>query len=148
MQDLMINMDLGPGRDKCHYALDILLTPSGDLAIVSGDAELKQRFLMYLATPHGERPSKPEVGCFVHDYLNERNTNEVLRLMEHDIRADMKQFPELIVSSVTCQRSISDDEFSIDVRVNVSQGRLNFLFNPDELMNISSQIGSIIRETF
>ena len=69
--DLKTNMDISTGYCKCHTALDITLTPDGDLSIISGQEELDQRFFLYLATPKGERYD-PRIGCYAYDFLHEK----------------------------------------------------------------------------
>ena len=147
MWDIKSNLNLEPGRCGCSLSLDALLTPDGDLAIVTGDEELRQRFIIYRATPKGERLD-PNLGCTEFDYLHEKNTARVLRGMEVDIQNDMEyMFPEIKYASVLCDKW-PDDEYRIKIMTVLSQGNLEFLFNPRELMTISSQLDAILHQTF
>ena len=142
--DLATNLDISAGHGQCHTSLDLLLDATGDLALVSGQNELKQRFFLYLATPKGERYD-PKIGCACLDYLHEKNTTNKLRQLEQELEADMDyQFPELSVNSVTCNKSILDP-FQTQILLRMSQGdNLEFLYTPSELMSITSNLSNII----
>ena len=142
--DLRTNMDISAGHCHCHSSLDLLLDATGDLALVSGQDELKQRFFLYLATPKGERYD-PKIGCSCLDYLHEKNTRGNLRRLEQDLEADMKyQFPELAINSITCSTSVSDP-FQTEILLRLAQNNLlQFLYTPDEIMSITSELSNII----
>lgn len=147
MWDLMTNLDLSPGRSGCSLSLDVLLTPDGDLAIVSGEDELKQRFILYRATPKGERLD-PTLGCTEYDYLHEKNTNNEMRKMAQDIYTDCSRyFPELKARSILCEKS-PDDEYSVRVLSILAENNIEFLFNPKSLMTISSTLDNILHQVF
>jgi len=142
--DLKTNMDISAGHCHCHSSLDLLLDATGDLALVSSHDELKQRFFLYLATPKGERYD-PKIGCSCLDYLHEKNTRGNLRRLEQDLEADMKyQFPELAINSITCSTSVSDP-FQTEILLRLAQNNLlQFLYTPDEIMSITSELSNII----
>ena len=142
--DLKTNMDISAGHCHCHSSLDLLLDATGDLALVSGQDELKQRFFLYLATPKGERYD-PKIGCSCLDYPHEKNTRGNLRRLEQDLEADMKyQFPELNINSITCSTSISDP-FQTEILLRLAQNNLlQFLYTPNEIMSITSELSNII----
>ena len=98
--DIKTNLDISAGHGQCHSSLDIVLDATGDIALISGQDELKQRFFLYLATPKGERYD-PKIGCSCLDYLHEKNTAGNLRRLEQDLESDMDyQFPELEINSI------------------------------------------------
>lgn len=144
--DVATNLDISTGFSHCHTALDILLTATGDLSIVSGNDELRQRFLLYLATPKGER-FDPEIGCFAYDYLHEKNTRNNMRKMEQDIMNDMNyQFPDIEVISVSCMKDASDPfRMQLDVRI-AGDNTLQFMYTPEELISLTKEIESISAE--
>jgi len=144
MYDLRTNMDISAGHCHCHSSLDLVLDATGDLSLISDQDELKQRFFLYLATPKGERYD-PNVGCSCLDYLHEKNTRGNLRRLEQDLEADMKyQFPEIIIKTVTCSTSLTDP-FQTEILVRTTQGEsLEFLYTPEELMSITSELSNII----
>jgi len=144
MYDLRTNMDISAGHCHCHSSLDLVLDATGDLSLISDQDELKQRFFLYLATPKGERYD-PNVGCSCLDYLHEKNTRGNLRRLEQDLEADMKyQFPEIIIKTVTCSTSLIDP-FQTEILIRTTQGEpLEFLYTPEELMSITSELSNII----
>lgn len=140
--DLATNMDIGPGYSHCHSALDLRLTAQGDLAIISGTDEIKQRMLLYLGIPRGERQDI-RIGSSALNYLHEKNTNNNMRRLEQDILGDMKyQFSDLPVQSVTCTQGLTDP-FQFNLSVRLSDGDMNFLYTPEELLRLTSDIASI-----
>lgn len=148
MWDIRTNLDISPGFCQCHTALDIQLTATGDIAIISGTEEIQQRFLLYLATPKGER-FNPRIGCFAHDYLHEKNTPSNMRMMEQDIIGDMSyQFPEVNVTSVTCIRDDTDSSrMQLDVRLADSE-TLRFLYTPQELVSLTKELSKLSQATY
>ena len=42
---------------------------TGSVALVSGDAELREAIRLILGTAYGERPMRPEFGCAIHDLV-------------------------------------------------------------------------------
>lgn len=148
MWDVRTNLDISPGFCQCHTALDIQLTATGDLAIISGTEEIQQRFLLYLATPKGER-FDPNIGCFAHDYLHEKNTKSNMRMMEQDILGDMSyQFPEVTVKSVSCIKDESDpSKMRLDVRLS-SNDTLKFLYTPQELVTLTKELSELSQITY
>ncbi len=144
MYDLRTNMDISAGHCHCHSSLDLVLDATGDLSLISDQDELKQRFFLYLATPKGERYD-PRVGCSCLDYLHEKNTRGNLRRLEQDLEADMKyQFPEIIIKTVTCSTSLADP-FQTEILIRTTQGEpLEFLYTPEELMSITSELSNMI----
>lgn len=143
MWDIATNLDISPGFCQCHTALDIILTATGDLAIISGTKEIQQRFLLYLATPKGER-FDPNIGCFAHDYLHEKNTKSSMRMMEQDIIGDMSyQFPEITVNSVSCVQDDSDPfRMQLDVKL-ANNNTLKFLYTPQELVTLTKELSKL-----
>lgn len=136
-------MDIESGHCHCHSSLDLTLTPSGDLAIISDQDELNQRFFLYLATPKGEFYNS-QIGCYAYDYLHEKNTSNNMRRMEQDILSDFAyQFPELKVHGVTCQKSLTDP-FQTQVSIKLSNETLQYLFTPEELMTLTSLLNQIV----
>lgn len=42
---------------------------TGGIALVSGDAELRESIRLIIGTAPGERPMRPEFGCGIHEYV-------------------------------------------------------------------------------
>lgn len=141
--DLKTNLDISPGFNHCHTSLDIQLTANGDLAIITGEAELRQRFFLYLATPKGERYDT-SIGCSCLDYLHEKNTHEAAHRLAQNIENDINdQFPEWKISSVICRQN-PIDPFELEISLKVAQGDMKFLYSPSELMSLTSMLSNMI----
>lgn len=140
--DLKTNFDISSGFSHCHSALDLELTANGDLSIISGIDEIKQRFLLYLGIPKGERYDK-NIGSSALDYLHEKNTNNNMRRLEQDIMGDMKyQFPDLPTKSVACLQGLTDP-FLMELTVKLANEEMMFMYSPQELLALTSQIDSL-----
>lgn len=50
-------------------AFPLALSPTRELALASGVAEIEQAIRLILSTAPGERPMRPEFGCGIHDYV-------------------------------------------------------------------------------
>lgn len=146
--DLCTNMDISSGFCRCHSSLDLILTADGDLSIVDNANEMKQRFLLYLSTPKGER-FNPQIGSACYDYLHEKNTRNNMRRMEQDVLGDMDyQFPEIDVSSVSCMKDISDPfQMKLDVRLSDGQN-LQFLYTPEELVSLTTELTNLANSNY
>ena len=142
MWDLKTNMDISPGYSHCHSSLDLEISANGDLAIISGINEIKQRMLLYLGIPRGELRNT-RLGSSALNYLHEKNTNNNMRRLEQDILGDMAyQFSDLPVQSVTCTQGLTDP-FQFNLSVQLSDGEMNFLYTPEELLQLTSSIANI-----
>jgi hypothetical protein len=144
MADLLTNFSLDTGICKCHASLDLLVNSQGDLALTKNDQQaMRQRFLLYLATPKGERLD-PNVGSCIHDFVHEINSHKITRKLELFIQNDLiVQFPELNVKSVRCIPSTYLDG-EMDVQVILSDSNMEFLFSPGDLMDMSSTISELL----
>lgn len=142
--DVRTNMDISTGFCHCHSALDLTLDATGDISLIHGQDELKQRFFLYLGTPKGERYD-PKIGCSCLDYLHEKNTAGNLRRLEQELESDIDyQFPELDINSITCRTSTSDP-FQTRILMRLNQGAdLEFLYTPDELMALTSELSNMV----
>jgi hypothetical protein len=52
------------------------------------------------------------------------------------------QFADLPVQSVTCTQGLTDP-FQFNLSVRLSDGEMNFLYTPEELLRLTSDIASI-----
>jgi hypothetical protein len=147
MADLLTNFSLDTGWCKCHSLLDFAVSPTGDLSLTKNDQQaMRQRFLLYLATPKGERLS-PLVGCCLHDFIHEINSPRITRKLELYIENDLRtQFSELQVKTVRCSPSTFLDG-EMEMNVILADDSLQFLFTSDDLLNLSSMISEIMFET-
>lgn len=95
--DFKFNLDLRSGYIRCHGSGDLVNTPDGDFALTETYEEyLLQRLIIWLATPKGEVPNDPDVGCVLHDFLFEKQTNATVYALAKQLEYDAKkQFPDL-----------------------------------------------------
>jgi hypothetical protein len=144
MADLLTNFDLSGGYCKCHNVLDFRVGPEGDIALTKDDQQaMRQRFLIYLATPKGERLD-PTVGSCIHDFIHEINAPKNTRRLELFIKDDLdKQFPELKTRAIRCQPSTYLDG-EMEIRVILADDNLHFIFSPDDIMTLSSTISELL----
>jgi phage baseplate assembly protein W len=147
MADLLTNFDLSTGYCKCHSMLDFAVSPTGDLSLTKNNQQaMRQRFLLYLATPKGERLQK-DVGSCLHDFIHEINSPRITRKLELYIESDLRtQFSELEVKTVRCSPSTYLDG-EMEINVIFGDDSLEFLFTPDDLMNLSSMLAEIMYYT-
>lgn len=94
-------MRLEHGTFRCHGMLDYVLTPTGDLATVSGEWDLLlQHILIWAATPLGEDVD-PQCGCILHKYHFRPNHGINLSKLELELRSNLQyNFPEYKISNV------------------------------------------------
>lgn len=95
--DFKFNLDLRSGYVRCHNRGDLVNTPDGDIALTESYSEyLLQRIIIWLATPKGEVPNDPDVGCVLHDFLFYKQTPQNLYRLAKELEYDAKvQFPDL-----------------------------------------------------
>ena len=137
--DIKTNLELEAGICKCHSRMDILLTSTGDLALVSAPGPcVQQRLILWMATPHGERMD-PNIGCRLWDIMHSALTGTVLGALEVTLKHEMQLlFPEIEVTSVVCELVPATGVSSSKVLVSVmSSGEdLFFIFSPEDLVDI------------
>ena len=141
--DLQTNLRIEGGVCKCHGNLDLVLTPTGDLAIITDPAEcIRQRIILWMSTPKGERRD-PEVGCLLWDHLHRKVTGSVLKELEVRLARELQlNFPELILKSVKCERVTGFGEGGHKVLVTAILGSdsIDFTFGADELNSLYESI--------
>jgi len=70
----------------------VMLTPAGRIAMVSGDAAIRQSILMLLTTLPGERVMRPDFGCPLHRLLFAPNDATTAGLAIHYVRQALVRF--------------------------------------------------------
>ncbi|MGH2720273.1 MAG: GPW/gp25 family protein [Actinomycetota bacterium] len=51
------------------WAFPLDTSPTGGIALVSGDREIEEAIRLTIGTAPGERPMRPEFGCAIHDFV-------------------------------------------------------------------------------
>ena len=137
--DLLTNMQLQGGRAKCHHGLDFLLSSSGDIAFTDeGSDNMRQRLLLYLATPKRNRVD-PTVGCSYYEYIHEKMTEDNLAYLAGDLKEDLRtQFPEWDIQDVECFQGTNNRE--IRVNVIISTETVDLLLSTKDMEEISAML--------
>jgi uncharacterized protein len=68
------------------------LTPTGGIALVRGDAAVRQSLMMLLATVPGERVMRPDYGCPLHRVVFEPNDDTAAGMAIHYVRQAILRF--------------------------------------------------------
>ena len=146
--DLLSNFSLGPGMCGCHSSWDLITTITGDLALTKDEAENnRQRLLMWIATPKGERIN-PSIGCCLHDYFHAKLSNSIYRQIELDVEADLKSvFPDLTIQNL-CIDNISDTEGdgsrTIQIGITLGNDSIKFLSDFNSASTVNDSISSLL----
>jgi hypothetical protein len=145
--DLLCNFSLSGSMLTCHTNFDLLTTITGDLALTKDDEENnRQRLLMWMATPKGERIN-PATGCCLHDYFHEKMTGSIYRRLELDLKTDLKSvFPTLDIKNLSVD-NISDLESgnrTIQVGITLGDDSLKFVADFNSLVSFNDTINSLI----
>ncbi len=80
------------------------VSPTGSIALVSGDTELTQAITLILGTAPGERPMRPEFGCGIHDLVFDPSDTTLAGLIAHEVRVSLVRWEprvDLLEVSVT-----------------------------------------------
>ena len=145
--DLLGNFNLHSGRVGCHSAWDLITTVSGDIALTRDAAENnRQRLLMWLATPKGERLD-PTLGCCIHDYFHQKITSDLPRRLELDMRADLLSvFPELSIRNIKIVSNtyLSGGNREIVCDITLGNDSLQFLANLFDMQGTNEAINDLI----
>jgi len=101
--DLRTNQRVEGGYSKCHGGRDLLLSATGDLALVENEREnLFQRLALWAVTPKGEL-TDPRAGCALFAYRHAKLTNENMLMFAGEMLSDLRySFPEWSIKGVQC----------------------------------------------
>lgn len=144
MADLLTNMNFGPGRTICHRAMDLLLTPNGDLAVTpDDDTRLLQSFMLYLFTAKGERTDKT-VGCALATILHKRLNTNTLNEAEKSLQEDLKRlFPEQKPIMVFARKIPSQNNNEVMIKIIMAGKIYSIAVNLEELLRSSTLAASL-----
>lgn len=145
--DLLTDFSLIGSMFSCHDSIDLVTTVTGDLALTKDETENnRQRLLMWLATPKGERLD-PSIGCCLHDYFHAKMTGSIYRQLELDIESDLKSvFPEMTISDIAVE-NISDTSSGnriVQVGVTLGDDSIKFLSDFNSSSALNEKINSLL----
>lgn len=137
--DLLTNMNFGAGRTICHRAVDLVLTPNGDLAITpDDDTRILQTFMLYLFTAKGER-TDPTVGCALTTILHKRLNANTLNEAEKSIQEDLKKlFPKQGRVIVRARKVLSQNNNEVMIKILMAGKIYSIGINLEELLRSST----------
>ncbi len=137
--DLLTNMNFGAGRTICHRAVDLVLTPNGDLAITpDDDTRVLQTFMLYLFTAKGER-TDPTLGCALTTILHKRLNANTLNEAEKSIQEDLKKlFPKQGRVIVRARKVPSQNNNEVMIKILMAGKIYSIGINLEELLRSST----------
>ncbi len=145
--DLRSTFELGGGLCSCHKNWDLSTTVNGDLALTKDEYENnRQRLLMWLALPKGERLN-PSLGCCLHDYFHAKVTGVTYRQLELDMRCDLKSvFPDLDIKNIAVEdiSGLSEGNRTIQVGVTLGNDKLRLLADFNSVSAVNDTINSLL----
>ena len=145
--DIATNMSFGKGSSKCHGSTDIALTASGDIALtMDAYSNLRQRLMMWISTPTGERLS-PDLGCCIYDFFFEKDIPENLRLFELTMENDLRTtFPTLDLKGVRITGSGDDSVGRVtSIKIILGDEDLEFLVTSNDLQDAAKQYNDVYK---
>ncbi|MFA5452382.1 MAG: hypothetical protein WC248_02260 [Candidatus Methanomethylophilaceae archaeon] len=146
--DLLTNFSLRGGLYRCHSMWDLVTTITGDLALTKDEAENnRQRLLMWLALPKGERPDSPSLGCCLHDYFHAKIDGATIRRLRLDVSSDLKSvFPDLDIKNTSVESigSTSTGNREIMIGVTLGDDDMRFIADFDNMSAINYNISSLL----
>jgi phage baseplate assembly protein W len=93
------------------------VSPTGGLALVAGDAAVRQAILLLLSTRPGERVMRPLYGCNLHRILFWPNDNTTAGLAIHYVRQAIERWePRVQIVRIDAERN-AIDAARLDVRL-------------------------------
>lgn len=143
-RDLLTNMNFGPGRTICHRAMDLVLTPNGDLALTpDDDTRILQSFMLYLFTAKGER-TDPTVGCALTTILHKRLNPNTLHEAEKVTQEDLKRlFPDQGPIMVSAKKVPSQNNNEVIIKILMAGKIYSIAVNLEELLKSSTMAASL-----
>ena len=101
------------------------VSPTGGLAMVAGDAAVRQAILLLLSTRPGERVMRPLYGCELHRILFWPNDNTTAGLAIHYVRQAVERWePRVQILRVDADRNAMDAtrlDIRLEYRVRATQ---------------------------
>jgi uncharacterized protein len=104
----------------------------GRILEVSEDDKVRQAIEIILRTAPGERMTRPDFGCGIHDLVFETLSDEMLGRVVSSVTASLATWePRIDVLDVSTQQDVDQPNrilIEIDYRVRSTNSRLNLVF--------------------
>ncbi|WP_026414105.1 GPW/gp25 family protein [Actinomadura oligospora] len=103
------------------WGFPMRVNASGGIALVTGEREIEEAMRLVLATAPGERPTRPEFGCAVHDMVFAPVNEETAGRIAYEVRTSLDRWePRVDVEDVEVTADAEDvGVLYIDVRYKI-----------------------------
>lgn len=99
------------------WSFPLRISPTGGIALVSGEKEIEEAIRLVLSTAPGERPMRPEFGCAIHDLVFAPVNEQTAGRIQHEVYASLDRWePRIEVSDVEVTAGSDQSVLYIDVR--------------------------------
>ena len=103
------------------WKFPLATTPTGGIALVDGDQEIREAIRLILSTAYGERPMRPQFGCGIHDHVFANADGTTAGLISFEVKRSLARWePRITVSDVVVSiDAVSKSTLYIDVRYTI-----------------------------
>jgi uncharacterized protein len=102
------------------WSFPLRISPTGGIALVSGEREVEEAMRLVLATAPGERPMRPEFGCAIHDMVFAPVNEATAGRIQHEVRVSLDRWePRIEVTDVEVTAADEPGVLYIDVRYSI-----------------------------
>ena len=83
------------------WAFPVRTGPTGGIALVSHEQEIREAIRLILGTAYGERPMRPEFGCAIHDFVFASVTGSTAGRIAYEVRRSLERWePRITLEGV------------------------------------------------
>ncbi|MEU3709886.1 GPW/gp25 family protein [Streptomyces catenulae] len=102
------------------WSFPLRISPTGGIALVSGEREVEEAIHLVLATAPGERPMRPEFGCAIHDMVFAPVNEATAGRIQHEVHTSLDRWePRIEVHDVEVTAGDEPGVLFIDVRYTI-----------------------------
>jgi len=100
------------------WAFPIRTDATGSIALVRGDREIAESIRLILATAPGERPTRPEFGCAIHDLVFAPADAATAGRIAYEVRLALERWePRILLDDVVVSfADVAAGRLHVDVR--------------------------------
>lgn len=74
------------------WSFPLRISPTGGIALVSGEQEVEEAMRLVLATAPGERPMRPEFGCAIHELVFAPVNEQTAGRIQHEVHTSLDRW--------------------------------------------------------
>ncbi|MGW1838102.1 GPW/gp25 family protein [Streptomyces sp. BBFR2] len=102
------------------WSFPLRISPTGGIALVTGEREVEEAIHLVLATAPGERPMRPEFGCAIHDMVFAPINEATAGRIQHEVHTSLDRWePRIEVHDVEVSAGDEPGVLFIDVRYTI-----------------------------